>query len=68
MTSEALRRAGRNLTREKLVDILEEFDGYETGLIPRISYGPNRHIGALGGYVVSFGRDQVKSEWVELPY
>jgi ABC-type branched-subunit amino acid transport system substrate-binding protein len=68
VTSEALRRAGRNLTREKLVDILEQLDRYETGLIPRISYGPNRHIGALGGYVVSFGRDQVKSEWVELPY
>jgi ABC-type branched-subunit amino acid transport system substrate-binding protein len=68
VTSEALRRSGRNLTREKLVDILEGLDGYETGLIPRISYDPNRHIGALGGYVVSFGRDQVKSEWVELPY
>jgi len=68
VTSAALRRSGRNLTREKLVDILEGLDDYETGLVPRISYGPNRHIGALGGYVVSFGNDQVRSEWVELPY
>jgi len=66
--AEALRRSGRDVTREKLVDSLEEFDDFDTGLIPHITYGPNRRMGALGAYVVSFDPDRVRSEWVELRY
>lgn len=50
---EALKRAGKDVSREKLITTLEGFSGFETGLTPAISYGPNRRIGALGAYIVS---------------
>ncbi len=51
--TEALTRAGRDLSREKLINTLEGFYQFDTGLTPPISYGPNRRVGALGAYVVS---------------
>jgi ABC-type branched-subunit amino acid transport system substrate-binding protein len=50
---EGLRSAGRDLSRLALVDALEALYGYETGLTPPLSYGPNRRIGARGAHVVS---------------
>ena len=49
---EALKRAGKDLSREKLIQTLEGFYQYQTGLTPGITYGPNRRVGALGAYVV----------------
>lgn len=49
---EALKRVGKDLSREKLIQALEGFYEYQTGLMPAISYGPNRRIGAMGAYVV----------------
>jgi ABC-type branched-subunit amino acid transport system substrate-binding protein len=49
---EGLKRSGRELSREKLVDNLEGLYRYNTGLTPGITYGPNRRVGALGAYVV----------------
>lgn len=48
---EALRRAGRDLSREKLVDQLETLRGFDTGLAPPLTYGPGRRLGARGAYV-----------------
>lgn len=48
---EALRRAGRDLSREKLVDQLESLRGFETGLVPPLTYGRGRRLGARGAYV-----------------
>jgi hypothetical protein len=50
---EALTRAGKDLSREKLVNTLEGFYDYDTGATPRITFGPNRRIGAAGAHVVS---------------
>jgi ABC-type branched-subunit amino acid transport system substrate-binding protein len=50
---EALKRAGKDLSREKLIQLLEAFYEYPTGLTPPITYGPNRRIGAMGAYVVT---------------
>ena len=50
---EALTRAGKDLTREKLVNTLESFYDYDTGVTPRITFGPNRRIGAAGAHVIS---------------
>ena len=50
---EALKRAGRDVSREKLIAHLEDFNGFDTGVTPTITYGPNRRIGALGAYVIS---------------
>jgi ABC-type branched-subunit amino acid transport system substrate-binding protein len=50
---EGLKRAGKDLSREKLITALEGLYEFETGLTPPITYGPNRRIGALGAYVVA---------------
>lgn len=50
--AEALKKAGKDLSREKLIQVLEGFYEYRTGLTPAISYGPNRRVGAMGAYVV----------------
>ncbi|HEX8433521.1 ABC transporter substrate-binding protein [Archangium sp.] len=51
--TEGLRRTGRQLSRKKLIDQLEGLYAFETGLVPPLSYGPNRRVGALGSYVVT---------------
>jgi ABC-type branched-subunit amino acid transport system substrate-binding protein len=48
---EGLKRAGRDLSRERLIVALEGLNRFETGSTPPITYGPNRRIGALGAYV-----------------
>jgi ABC-type branched-subunit amino acid transport system substrate-binding protein len=50
---EALTRAGKDLSREKLITSLEGLYDYETGLTPRITFGPNRRVGAAGAHVVT---------------
>ena len=50
---EALTRAGQDLTREKLVNSLESLYEFDTGTTPRITFGPNRRVGAAGAHVVS---------------
>lgn len=68
---EAVRRAGRELSREKLVDTLESFYKYETGLLPPVSFGPNQRIGAGDVYVVRADLEKrqliVASRW-SAPY
>jgi hypothetical protein len=58
---EALKLAGKDVSREKLIRALEGFYEFETGLTPRITYGPNRRIGALGAYMVTI--DPEKKEF-----
>ncbi len=60
--TEALQRAGRDLSREKLITAFEGLYEYETGVTPIITFGPNRRVGAMGGYVVSI--DPAKKEFV----
>ena len=50
---EALQRAGRDLTREKLLTALEGLYDFETGVTPRLTFGPNRRVGAAGAYVMT---------------
>ena len=50
---EGLKLTGKELSREKLIKTLEGLYNFDTGLSPRISYGPNRRIGALGAYMVT---------------
>ncbi len=60
--TEALKRAGRDLSREKLVTALEGLYEYNTGVTPNITFGPNRRVGSMGSYVVSI--DLSKREFV----
>lgn len=55
---EALKRAGKDLSRERLINALEGFYEYPTGLTQAITYGPNRRIGALGAYIVTIDLEQ----------
>ena len=50
---EGLRRAGRDLNRQRLIEGLEELYAYKTELTPPLTYGPNRRIGARGAHVVA---------------
>ncbi len=49
----ALKDAGRELSRDKLLRSLENLHSLETGLAPPVTYGANRRVGALGAYVVA---------------
>jgi ABC-type branched-subunit amino acid transport system substrate-binding protein len=60
--TEALKRAGRDLSREKLITALEGLYEYDTGVTPGITFGPNRRVGAMGAYVLSI--DPAKKEFV----
>ncbi|HEY0142192.1 MAG TPA: ABC transporter substrate-binding protein [Thermoanaerobaculia bacterium] len=50
---EGLKRAGRDLTREKLIAALERLYEFPTGLTPPVTFNRNRHIGSAGAHVVS---------------
>lgn len=67
---EGLKRAGRGLSRENLIAAMEKMYDYETGLTPKLSYGPNRRIGALGAHIIAADlakhEFKVASEWIEL--
>ena len=49
---EGLKRAGRDLSRERLVDQLESLRSFATGYSPPVTYGPARRLGARGAYVM----------------
>jgi ABC-type branched-subunit amino acid transport system substrate-binding protein len=68
--TEGLKRAGKDISREKLIQALEGFYEYQTGLTPAISFGPNRRIGAMGAYVVTVDLKQKQfvpaSGWIDV--
>jgi ABC-type branched-subunit amino acid transport system substrate-binding protein len=49
---EGLKRAGRDVTRERLVEQLETLRTFETGYAPPVTYTPGRRLGARGAYIV----------------
>jgi hypothetical protein len=50
---EALQRAGRDVSRRTLISTLETFRDVRTGLIPPVTFGPNRRIGVTEAHIVS---------------
>jgi ABC-type branched-subunit amino acid transport system substrate-binding protein len=49
---EGLSRAGRDLSRQKLLAALESLQGFDTGLMPPIRYNADRRIGSYGAFAV----------------
>lgn len=49
---EALARAGKNVTREKLIQMLEQMRDFRTGLLPGITFGANRRVGSFKAEIV----------------
>ncbi|HZI17983.1 MAG TPA: ABC transporter substrate-binding protein [Pyrinomonadaceae bacterium] len=58
---EGLKRAGRGLTREGLLTALEGLYDYDSGVTPRLTFGPNRRVGAAGAHIVTV--DPEKKEY-----
>ncbi|MCH9650516.1 MAG: ABC transporter substrate-binding protein [Deltaproteobacteria bacterium] len=50
---EALQRAGRKVSREKMLEELEGLYQFGTGFTPPVSYNPNRRLGVLGAHIVT---------------
>ena len=67
---EGLKRAGKDLTREKLISALESIDGKDVGLGPKLvlKYSPNRHKGFDQIYttVVQNGKPEIVDDWGSL--
>lgn len=66
---EALRKAGRELTREKLVTMCEQFYELNLGQMRPVSFGRDRRVGTTGAHVVGVELQTrgltLPSQWVE---
>jgi ABC-type branched-subunit amino acid transport system substrate-binding protein len=66
----ALELSGKDLSRERLVTTLEGLYEFDTGLMPKITFGPNRRIGVLGAYVVTIDPEKklfpASAEWISV--
>ena len=66
---EGLKRAGKDVSREKLIQELEKLHSYPTGLTPAVTYGPNRRRGATGAHIVvvdlNSKRLEPVSDWID---
>ncbi len=49
---EGIKRSGREISRAKLLAVLDKMLSFETHVTPPVSFGPNRRVGSLGGYVM----------------
>jgi len=65
---EGLQHSGRDLTRANFVAALAALQNFETGLMPPISFGPNRRTGVRGAHVVPLdrGHNQPEHVWISL--
>ena len=67
---EGVRRAGRDLSRERFVRSLESLNNYDPGGFgPWVSFGPDRRNGVRGSYVVAVERARgivPASSWISL--
>ena len=66
---EALQHSGKDLSRDRLIKALEEINQYDTGLTPKLTFGPNLRIGALGAYVLTMDPEKktpASVEWVAI--
>jgi ABC-type branched-subunit amino acid transport system substrate-binding protein len=52
LLEEGLKRSGKGVTREKLVDSIGNVWRLETGVTPPLTYNPNRRAGAIGAAIL----------------
>ncbi len=64
---EGLNRAGKNLTRNRLINSLENFKNWDGGAFPPITYSKNDHAGSESVILVQVkdGVQTVISDWIE---
>ncbi|HSB73903.1 MAG TPA: ABC transporter substrate-binding protein [Candidatus Methylomirabilis sp.] len=58
LLEEGLRRAGRDVTRARLVENLGTLMAFPTGVTPPLSYNENRRVGALGAAIFKLDGDK----------
>jgi len=65
---QALQKAGKDLTREKLIAALETMKGYDTGKGNYATFSPTRREGIAGGFVIQIQNgDWVPvSKWIDV--
>ena len=65
---EALKRAGKDLTREGLIEAMETFDNYPTGKGSFVTYSKYRREGVAGGVMaqVQNGEWVAISDWIDV--
>lgn len=65
---EGLKLAGRDVSRERLVTALEGLYEFDTGLAPRLTFGPNRRVGANGAHMITIDPEKKQfvpaGEWI----
>ena len=70
LLAHALRQAGKEVSREKLVEILEGLYNYSTEQTPAVTFTRNRRVGAGGAHVVGIDMERksllLPSTWVPL--
>jgi len=66
--TEGLKTAGVMLSRDRLINALEQLYEFKTGVTPVLTYGPNRRIGVQGAHVIGVDltnhRFSAPSHWV----
>jgi len=64
---EGLRRTGREVNRERLVEVLEKMEEYSPGIGSNITYGPKRHQGLDMVYFTRIrkGKLHLVTDWVK---
>lgn len=55
---EATKLSSREISRPALISALEQLRDFRTGVVPPISFGPNRRVGAEGSYIVGIDLNQ----------
>jgi len=66
MFAEGAKRAGRNLTRDSLMAAFDSFKGFETGILPPITIGPDHEAQKQGFWVrVENGRFKQLTDWLK---
>lgn len=61
---EAAKLSSRQLNRTALINSLEQMRDFKTGVVPPLTFGPNRRVGSIGSYIV--GVDLTKQQYVSL--
>ena len=66
----SLQKAGREVTRDNVIETLEKLYHFDTGQTPPLTFSPNRRVGALGAHIVGIDLEKkqllLPSTWIEL--
>jgi hypothetical protein len=61
---EGTKLSGKLIDRRSFINSLESIRDFRTGVVPPLTFGPNRRVGSTGSYVV--GIDLSKQQYVPL--